>query len=150
MYKNLITLYPKLARMKKLSVILISILFFATAFSQIPDSLKYNSLEPYEFHLRYLKEDSSMLIDVRELGELRKQIRGAVNIPSTGNLDFAADTICKRKSLFIYCNHGNRSKRIAIFFYDKGFRKLYSLEGGILAWRKEGFRVVRSPGNKKR
>jgi rhodanese-related sulfurtransferase len=136
--------------MKRLSAVLISLLIFATAYSQTPDSLKYQSLEPYDFHLKYLREDSAILIDVRETEEIKKIIQGAIIIPSKGNLDLAADTIGKEKSLFIYCNHGNRSRRVAIFFYDKGFRKLYSLEGGILAWRNDGFKVVRGPGKKRR
>jgi len=135
--------------MMRLSAVLIILLLFTTSFSQTPDSLKYKSLEPYDFHLKYLREDSAILIDVREPGELRKQIRGAVNIPYTSNLDFASDTISKRKSLFIYCTQGDRSMRAAIIFYDKGFRNLYSLEGGILAWRKDGFYVVRKRNKQK-
>ena len=134
--------------MKRLYAVLICLLIFATAYSQIPDSLKYKSLEPYDFHLKYLREDSALMIDVREPEEVKNIIKGAVNIPSKSNLDFAADTISKGKSLFIYCNHGNRSRRVAILFYNKGFRKLYNLEGGITAWKKEGFPLARKKSRK--
>ena len=106
--------------------------------SQIPDSLKYQSLDPYYFHLRYLTDSNSILIDVREFFEFRRtRIKGAVNIPSSANLEMASDTIDKNASLFLYCYSGTRSKKVARFFYDKGFRKLYSLEGGIVLWKKE-------------
>jgi thioredoxin 1 len=122
--------------------ILLSTSTFSTA--QLPDSLKYESPGPSDFHLAWLKTDPAMLIDVREPFECRKRIiKGSVNIPSTGNLDFAADTIDRNYALFIYCTSGYRSKRVAIFFYDKGFRKIYSLEGGIIAWKKDGFPVVK-------
>jgi rhodanese-related sulfurtransferase len=134
--------------MKRLSAILINLLIISSAFTQIPDSLKFKSLGPYEFHLKYLKDDSSMLIDVREPRELRKHIRGAVNIPSSGNLDFAGDTISKGRSLFIYCTQGDRSRHVAIVFYDKGFRKLYNLEGGLVAWKKDGFPLTRKKSKK--
>ena len=54
-----------------------------------------------------------------------------------GNLDIPADTINKKNDLFFYCTSGFRSKRVAKFFYGKGFTRLYSLDGGIVTWRKE-------------
>ena len=54
-----------------------------------------------------------------------------------GNLDIAADTIDKKEDLFFYCTSGFRSKRVAKFFYQKGFLNVYSLDGGIAAWSKE-------------
>jgi rhodanese-related sulfurtransferase len=91
------------------------------------------------------------LIDVRESFEFRgKRIRDAINIPSSGNLEFATDTIDKNFYLFFYCTTDYRSRRVAEFFYDKGFRKVYNLEGGIVAWRKDGFPVVKNGRKKKK
>jgi rhodanese-related sulfurtransferase len=105
---------------------------------QIPDSLKYKSLKPYDFHLLYLQTDSSMLIDVREPFEFKgNRIKGSINIPASGNLEKAADTINKKLTLFLYCTSGFRSSKTAEKLYDKGLRKLYNLKGGITAWRKD-------------
>ena len=112
--------------------------------SQVADSTKYQSLEPLAFQKKYMEEDNFMLIDVREFFEFREsRIKGAINIPSTGGYNAAADTISKDKALFLYCYSGGRSKKAALFFYDKGFRKLYSLKGGITLWKKEKLPVVR-------
>jgi rhodanese-related sulfurtransferase len=101
---------------------------------QIPDSVKYQSL----------KTDSSILIDVREPFEFNgRRIKGAINIPASGNLDKAADTLNKDLSLFLYCTSGYRSSSAAVKLYNKGFRKLYSLKGGIAAWRKDRMPVVK-------
>ncbi len=111
---------------------------------QIPDSLKFKSLRPYDFHLQFLKDDSALLIDVREYFEFRKsRIKDALFLPSSEGYDSAADTLDKNCSLFFYCYSGGRSKKAALFFYDKGFRKLYSLEGGIVAWKKDRLPVVK-------
>jgi len=119
--------------------------------AQVADSLKYISLEPYDFHLQYLKTDSSILIDVREPFEFRRnRIRGSVNIPASGNLDKVADTLNKETPLFIYCTSGFRSSNAAVKLYDKGFRKLYNLEGGIVAWRKEVMPVIKGRIKRKR
>lgn len=120
---------------------LINFYFF---FIQDKDPLRYHSLEPYDFHLQYLRDDSAMLVDVREFFEYRsKRIKGAVNIPSSGNLEFAADTISKNRALFLYCSNDYRSIMAAEVFYDMGFRKIYSLEGGMAEWKKEGFPLDR-------
>lgn len=110
--------------------------------AQTTDSLKYLSLEPYDFHLQYLKTDSSVMIDVREPFEYkRNRIRDAINIPSSGNIARAADTLDKDITYFLYCSSGYRSVNIANKLFDKGFRNLVSLKGGILAWKKDGMNV---------
>ena len=119
--------------------------------SQSVDSVKYQSLEPYDFHLQYLRAEPAMLIDVREFFEFRgRRIKEAVNIPSSGNLEFSADTIDKNLSLFFYCSSGYRSKRVAEFFSDKGFQNLYNLEGGIVAWKRDGFPVEKGKVKRRR
>jgi rhodanese-related sulfurtransferase len=113
-----------------------------SAFCQVPDSLKYISLGPAEFQQALLTSDKALLIDVREFFEYKKsRIDHAVNIPSSGDLDLTADTIAKDYSLFLYCTSGFRSKRVAKHLYDKGLTNLYSLDGGISAWKKEGLPV---------
>jgi thioredoxin 1 len=124
--------------------IIFLLIFFAAAYSQKADTVKYQSLEPYDFHLQYLKTDSAMLVDVREPFEFRgRRIKDAINMPSSGDLDFAADTIDKNYAMFFYCTTDYRSKRAAEIFAEKGFTKVYSLDGGIVAWKKDGFPVIR-------
>jgi rhodanese-related sulfurtransferase len=113
---------------------------------QVPDSLKYISLDPREFQEAYTKDDSALLIDVREFFEYKKsRLKNSLNLPSSGNLELAADTLNKGSHLFLYCTSGFRSKRVAKLFYDKGFLRLYSLDGGINEWKKE-----KMPVDKKR
>ena len=135
------------------SIIIISIILlsFGKSEAQTTDSVKYQSLEPYDFHLQYLRQDPALLIDVREFFEFkRNRIKDAVNIPSYGNPEFSADTTDKNTALFFYCSTGFRSKRVAGLFYDKGFRKLYNLDGGIVAWKKDGFPVEKGKINRKK
>ena len=110
--------------------------------AQIPDSVKYQSLDPYYFHLRYITDSNSILIDVREFFEFRHaRIKGAVNVPSSGNLELTSDTIRKNSSLFLYCYSGTRSRKAADFFCKKGFLNVYDLEGGIIQWRRDNMPV---------
>lgn len=137
--------------MKKIYIIVaLFLIVIGTSIAQVPDSVKYKSLEPYYFHLDYLKTDTALLVDVREFFEFRRQrIKDAVNIPSSGNLEKSYDTINKNCTLFLYCTTDYRSERAARRLYDIGFRKLYSLEGGIVAWRKDGFPIEKKKVKRK-
>lgn len=124
------------------AIVALFLIVYSSSTAQVPDSVKFKSLPPYYFHLTYLKEDPALMIDVREFFEYRKvRIKDAVNIPSSGNLQSAADTINKDCALFLYCTTDFRSIRVAKRLYDLGYRKVYSLEGGIVAWKKDGFPV---------
>jgi len=71
--------------MKTTTIIIFTLITccFSLFSQEIPDSIKFRSLEPNEFHLQYLKNDSALLIDVREFFEYRhSRIIGSVNIPS--------------------------------------------------------------------
>ena len=125
--------------MKTGTIILILFLIFsAISAGQSTDSVKVRSIPPAEFLTASQNSGNALMIDVREFFEYKKsRLKNAMNIPSMGNLDIAADTIKKDYDLFFYCTSGFRSKRVAKFFYQKGFPNVYSLDGGIVAWRKE-------------
>jgi rhodanese-related sulfurtransferase len=132
--------------MKPLTFMIAFILIFCGQINgQTPDSVKFISLHPNDFYSAYKHEEKATLIDVREFFEFRRtRIKGARNIPSSGNLDYAADTLDKESGVFLYCSTGYRSKRVAIKLYDKGFHNVYSLDGGITAWKKEGLAVEKN------
>ena len=125
-------------------IILFTLILCGISKGQANDSLKFKSLPPAEFLAAYQKSQKAVMIDVREFFEYRKsRIKDAINIPSSGNLEVSADTLDNDSNLFLYCTSGFRSKRVAKFFSEEGFTKVYSLDGGIMAWRKEGMPVVK-------
>jgi len=104
----------------------------------------YKDLEPYYFHLNYITDSNSILIDVREFFEFRHtRIKDAIHIPSSGNLEITADTLGREKSLYLYCYNDFRSRKVAGFFINKGFTKVYNLKGGIIQWRRDNMPVER-------
>lgn len=127
---------------RELFISLVFLILCTLLKGQVPDSLKYTLLRPNEFQQAYNNEEKSLLVDVREFFEYKKsRLNNSVNIPSSGNLEFASDTLNKENPLFLYCTSGFRSRRVAKYFYDKGFLKVYSLDGGINAWKKDGLPV---------
>ncbi|MCC7565633.1 MAG: rhodanese-like domain-containing protein [Methanomicrobiaceae archaeon] len=84
-----------------------------------------------------------VIIDVRRPDEYAGgHIEGAVNIESSrfqeeiGSLD-------PGRAVIIYCQSGGRSAHVREVMRDAGFREVYEIEGGIAAWRAQGYPVVR-------
>lgn len=133
------------------SYIIISLCSIGFISAQVDKSAKYLSLEPYDFHLQYLRAEPVMLVDVRQFFEYKgRRIRDAVNIPTSKDLLSRADTMDRKTAFFLYCTDGYRSKRAAELLYDKGFTLLYNLEGGIVAWKRDGFPVEKGKVRRRR
>lgn len=135
----------------KLHCLFIFILFVSSGVSaQNVDSLSYTSLKPAAFREELAQVYQPLIVDVREFFEFRKsRLIGAINIPGSGSIDVPADTIDKARHIFLYCTSGFRSKRIAQKFAENGFIHVYSLDGGITGWKKEGNPVDRRKLRKK-
>jgi rhodanese-related sulfurtransferase len=83
-----------------------------------------------------------LIVDVREYFEYkRSRLKDAVNIQSSGNLESTVDTLDKFSHIFLYCTTDFRSIRVAKFLVENGFIHVYSLDGGIKAWKKAGLPV---------
>jgi rhodanese-related sulfurtransferase len=86
---------------------------------------------------RWLADDSRpkpVMIDVREPWEFaRCSIDESLPIPMATvplrlqELDPQAETI-------LICHHGARSFQVGMFLEQRGFGKLYNLQGGVDAW----------------
>ena len=82
---------------------------------------------------------SAIFVDVRESKEMADGvINGAYRVPLS-NFDKNVTQLdkFKEKPVIVYCRSGNRSIGAAGKLRKKGFNKVYSLTGGILAWQKE-------------
>lgn len=90
---------------------------------------------------RWLDEDKAVLIDVREAMEYnREHIIGARLVPLSGfdAADFARDA---GKIAVCQCRTGSRSAKAAAQIVATGFKEVYSLQGGIEAWKQAGLPV---------
>ncbi len=86
------------------------------------------------------ESEESVIIDVRTDDEFSTgYIEGALNIDFYMGNKFISeiDKLDKSKSYFIYCKSGARSGQTCELMKQKGFKKVYNLEGGILGWTGE-------------
>ena len=79
--------------------------------------------------------DNSIIIDIRDPESFSENhIPGSENFNSNDLIDFANQED-KSKALLIYCYKGHSSRKIAHFFSESGFNKVYSLIGGFESWK---------------
>ena len=80
------------------------------------------------------KDKEIVLIDVREDFEREIcAIENSLHIP-LGSLSERSNELDKNKETIIYCHHGMRSLKAANMLAAKGFKKTYSMQGGIDQW----------------
>ena len=83
------------------------------------------------------QEDSYTLLDVRQPGEYEKEhLPGALLIPLP-QLETRLDELDPAKPVLAYCAIGGRSRAAAEMLAGRGFKEVYSLAGGIKAWKGE-------------
>jgi hydroxyacylglutathione hydrolase len=111
-----------------------------------PPIEKTYNLHSLQITARELKDkisrgDRPLLLDVREEIEYRTANIGGTLIPM-GQITSRFSELDPAREIVVYCHHGNRSQRVVEFLYEKGFRNVKNLIGGIDAWSVEVDRSV--------
>ncbi|MBR4714364.1 MAG: rhodanese-like domain-containing protein [Paludibacteraceae bacterium] len=98
------------------------------------------NISPQEFHDMITKDSTLQVVDVRTPQEFAAgHIKGAQNVDFRSP-DFEkniAKAVKKRKTVLVYCRSGKRSLNAMNLMVKNGFKDVYNMEGGILAWEKE-------------
>ncbi|HKC53963.1 MAG TPA: rhodanese-like domain-containing protein [Burkholderiales bacterium] len=87
-----------------------------------------------------INQQNALVLDVREAAEYEKgHMLNARNI-AFGELEARAAEIEKHKAkpVIVACDDGNRSGRAATALRKRGFEQVFTLSGGIGAWRQAG------------
>ena len=86
-----------------------------------------------------------VVLDVRTRPENKEvAIPNAVNIDiKSANFVDQANKLDKNRTYLVHCRSGGRSKTALKALQKLGFVKLYHLDGGMMAWEKEGLQVVK-------
>lgn len=111
-------------------------LFFILNIASVACAQKGSELSPDEFLKILDSENTPQLLDVRTQGEFRKgYIEGAMNY-DINSRDFKSHvgSLDKSKPVFVYCLSGGRSAKAAAYMRRSGFKEVYELKGGMMAW----------------
>ncbi len=121
--------------MQKLTILFFSILFLIACGQ---NKSGYLSMDAIQFNQKLENTKNVQLIDVRTPEEYSSsKIGNALNI-NYYDADFEAKLkkLDKDKPLFVYCKSGGRSSGAVSKLLDLGFKEVYELEGGIMAWER--------------
>ena len=106
-----------------------------------------NTITPEQLKQKLDNHENMLLIDVRTQAEYTGElghIDGTVLLPvqdiSSWIKDYQND---KNKEIIMICRSGNRSGRATQYFLEHGFKKVYNMAGGMIAWNKAGYPVVK-------
>ncbi len=88
------------------------------------------------------------LVDVREPDEFVGPLGhlGGADLVPLSTLADAATAWDRQAPILLICRSGVRSARAATLLAGMGFRNLFNLMGGMLAWEANALPVVRSDG----
>ncbi len=93
--------------------------------------------------LKNASEPDKIILDVRTQGEYDEgHVEGVVLIPVQQLAD-RLDELPKDKPLYVICRSGNRSMTASEILEKAGFKDIRNVQGGILAWQRAGYPVVR-------
>ncbi len=118
------------------------VLFFGIASCQQQPS-QINNISPVEFR-EMIASDNVILLDVRTPQEVADgYIKNAVFADYyTDDFNVVIEKLDKEKPVYVYCRSGSRSSRAAKVLAQKGFAKIYNLDGGILEWKANKYELI--------
>ncbi|MGI9532173.1 rhodanese-like domain-containing protein [Lutimonas sp.] len=91
------------------------------------------------------RNEDILIIDVRTPEEFASgHLENSVNIDyKADNFEELVGELDRNQDVYVYCKVGGRSGRSAKVLEDLGFKKVYDLDGGIIAWEKDGLKTVK-------
>lgn len=89
------------------------------------------------------KNKNTYLLDVRTPQEYSQaKLAGSVLIP-IGEFERRIREVPKNKVIIVYCAVGSRSKPVADFLSQNGYKNVYNMTDGIVGWYRNGFPIQR-------
>ncbi len=142
--KFLIVSLTKYFTMKTYILPFLSFLILAISSCSTSGEGKLSTISPKEFLKKLSSTPEAQLIDVRTPEEFQGgALENARNIDWNSS-DFTnqlAD-LDKNAPVFVYCLSGGRSAEASQALLENGFKEIYELDGGFMAWTNEGLPVA--------
>lgn len=83
-----------------------------------------------------ISSSNPLLLDTRDAHSYREEHIDGAMLAHDGLMESLIRQKDFERPVVIYCYHGNSSKDMAEFFGGVGFKNVYSVQGGYVAWKK--------------
>jgi rhodanese-related sulfurtransferase len=92
---------------------------------------------------KLIEAGNGTVLDVRTIGEVAQGHLPNVFVADIYQRDFVEkiNQLPKDKEIYVYCTVGARSSQAAQILVSNGFKNVYNLNGGIIAWSRNGFTI---------
>ncbi|BCW95720.1 MAG: rhodanese-like domain-containing protein [Fimbriimonadales bacterium] len=122
---------------------LLASLFALSGCDETQGTARKTTVSPREVYERR-SDEKVLIVDVRTPAEYRhERIEQAVNKP-LDSIEKWLPELPKDKTIYFVCRSGNRSGIAQRIAAQKGLANTYNMEGGMIAWHREGLPVVSS------
>jgi len=89
------------------------------------------------------KNKNIFLLDVRTPQEnSQARLPGTVLIP-INEFERRVSEVPRNKTILVYCAVGSRSKPVAEYLSQNGYKNVYNMTDGIVGWYRNGFPIQR-------
>jgi rhodanese-related sulfurtransferase len=128
-------------KLSRFTSLILPLLFLSIGCTQSQKSA--NTITPEQLKQKIDNHENMILIDVRTQPEYTGElghIKGTVLLPVQDITSWISNyDNDKDKEIIMICRSGNRSGRATQYFLDNGFKDVYNMEGGMIAWNKAGY-----------
>ena len=123
--------------MKKIISVLFLILVLTACSTK---SMENFSLPPQLFQEQFAATQDAILLDVRTPEEVQAEyLKGALNFDfKSPQFKLLIEGLDRGKPYFVYCASGIRSGKAAELMREADFKHVYTMEGGLKAWKQAG------------
>jgi len=138
--------------MKLRNIAAVFLILFATAIAGCITAeqthqkiVKVSPDEAYRLIQENKNKPNFVIIDIRTPQEYKTgHIENAININFyDSNFKQELSRLDRDKTYIVYCRTGHRSDMAMPIFRELGFKEVYEMDGGIVAWVKSGYRIVK-------
>lgn len=81
-----------------------------------------------------INQEELLIVDIRDANSFNQgHIKDAIHLDNHNIQAFLSEAD-KSKALIVCCYHGNSSQPAASMFAEQGFKRSYSMDGGMSEW----------------
>ena len=127
-----------------MKITFLGFLFLAVTACATGDDKSKTALDAKSFSKKQ-EETKGAIVDVRTPKEFNEgHLQNAKNFNWKGSdFDKEVSSLKKSEPIFVYCRSGRRSAEAASRMRAMGFKEVYELAGGIIAWEEAGLSLIK-------
>lgn len=101
------------------------------------------------FYAKFRSNPDALIIDVRPAFKFEEnRIKGAFLAEKESDLKDLVEKEDKNRTILVYCQIGDRSKRAVKVLKELGFTRIYELDLGLVTWLQAGYPIDSQPLDK--